>query len=111
MYTDKTHTSESSVPDLESTKDGRKLFTYPHPFQLESGASLPGFTLAYHVFGTLNEAKDNVVWVVHALTGSSNPMEWWPGVVGQGCVIDPEKHFIVCANCLGSPYGDRKSVG
>ena len=78
---------------------------YPHPFQLDSGASLPGFTLAYHTFGTLNDAKDNVVWVVHALTGSSNPMEWWPGVVGPGCVIDPEKHFIICANCLGSPYG------
>lgn len=97
--------SETSVDASEPIQDERRYFTYPHPFQLESGASLPGFTLAYHVFGTLNEAKDNVVWVVHALTGSSNPMEWWPGVVGQGCVIDPEKHFIVCANCLGSPYG------
>jgi len=102
--------SETSVGASELIKDDKKYFTYPYPFQLESGASLPEFTLAYHTFGTLNDAKDNVVWVVHALTGSSNPMEWWPGVVGQTCVIDPEKHFIICANCLGSPYGSTCSL-
>lgn len=105
MHAKGSQKSETSVGASEINQDDRKYFIYPHPFQLDSGASLPGFTLAYHTFGTLNEAKDNVVWVVHALTGSSNPMEWWPGVVGPGCVIDPEKHFIICANCLGSPYG------
>lgn len=105
MHAKGSQKSETSVGAPELIQDDRKYFIYPHPFQLDSGASLPGFTLAYHTFGTLNEAKDNVVWVVHALTGSSNPMEWWPGVVGPGCVIDPEKHFIICANCLGSPYG------
>lgn len=105
MHAKGSQKSETSVGVSELIQDERKYFTYPHPFQLDSGASLPGFTLAYHTFGTLNDTKDNVVWVVHALTGSSNPMEWWPGVVGSGCVIDPEKHFIICANCLGSPYG------
>ena len=105
MHAKGSQKSETSVGAPELIQDDRKYFIYPHPFQLDSGASLPGFTLAYHTFGTLNDAKDNVVWVVHALTGSSNPMEWWPGVVGPGCVIDPEKHFIICANCLGSPYG------
>lgn len=105
MHAKGSQKSETSVGASELIQDDRKYFIYPHSFQLDSGASLPGFTLAYHTFGTLNDAKDNVVWVVHALTGSSNPMEWWPGVVGPGCVIDPEKHFIICANCLGSPYG------
>lgn len=80
-------------------------FEYKHDFSLESGESLPGFTLAFHTFGTLNESKDNVVWIIHALTANSNPTEWWPGVVGDGFVIDPQNHFIICANSLGSPYG------
>jgi homoserine O-acetyltransferase/O-succinyltransferase len=45
------------------------------------------------------------VWICHALTANSEVADWWKGVVGQGCVIDPEKYFIVCANILGSCYG------
>ena len=55
-------------------------------------------------------AKDNIVWIIHALTANSNPIEWWPGVVGPGEAIDPEKHFIVCANCLGSHYGSTSPL-
>jgi homoserine O-acetyltransferase len=90
--------------------DGQKYFDYNSPFPLESGNQLPGFRLAYHTIGRLNEQRDNVVWVVHALTGNSNPVEWWPGIVGPGKVIDPAKHFIVCANCLGSPYGSTSAL-
>ncbi|MEO6536957.1 MAG: homoserine O-acetyltransferase, partial [Ferruginibacter sp.] len=36
---------------------------------------------------------------------NANVTEWWPGIVGKGCVIDPAKYFIVCANILGSCYG------
>ena len=49
--------------------------------------------------------KDNVIWVVHALTANSNPLEWWPGVVGPGLAIDTEQYFVVCVNNPGSPYG------
>lgn len=83
----------------------QQFFHYPCEFQLESGELLPELTIAYHTFGKLNPEKNNIVWVVHALTGSSNPTEWWSGVVGENCVVDPNKHFIICANCLGSPYG------
>ena len=61
--------------------------------------------IAYHVYGKLNEEKNNVVWVCHALTANSDAVDWWKGVVGQGTLIDPEKYFIVCANILGSCYG------
>lgn len=102
--------SSDSTINADVQSDQRHYFRYPHPFFLESGEHLPEFTLAYHTFGRLNDTKDNVVWVVHALTGSSNPVEWWPGVVGEGCVIDPEKHFIVCANSLCSPYGSTNPL-
>jgi homoserine O-acetyltransferase len=80
-------------------------FQYDHPFGLEGGEVLPGITVAYHVYGRLNEDKSNVVWVCHALTANSDVAEWWPGVVGKMRPIDPDRYFIVCANILGSCYG------
>ncbi len=41
----------------------------------------------------------------HALTANSDPVDWWPGLVGEGFTIDPADYFIVCANMLGSCYG------
>jgi homoserine O-acetyltransferase len=82
-----------------------KFFHYRKPFELESGAILPELQIAYHTYGTLNEAKDNVVWVCHALTANADVADWWNGLVGEGFLIDPKEHFIVCANMLGSCYG------
>jgi homoserine O-acetyltransferase/O-succinyltransferase len=80
-------------------------FRYEHPFELEGGEVLPGITIAYHVYGRLNEDRSNVVWVCHALTASSEVAHWWPGVIGEKGAIHPDKYFIVCANILGSCYG------
>lgn len=82
-----------------------QLFSYQHPFTLESGQTLAGYHLAYTTHGVLNETRDNVVWIFHALTANSDPVEWWPGLVGKGKLFDPDKYFIVCANMPGSCYG------
>jgi homoserine O-acetyltransferase len=81
------------------------VFNYENPFTLESGVTLPGYHLAYTTHGKLNADKNNVVWIFHALTANSNPLEWWPGLVGDGKFFDPAKYFIICANKPGSPYG------
>lgn len=81
------------------------IFESNEPLELESGYILPQFHLAYHSFGTLNADKSNVVWIFHALTANSNPLEWWPGLVGTGKLINPEEYFIICVNKPGSPYG------
>ncbi|PIQ20879.1 MAG: homoserine O-acetyltransferase [Cytophagales bacterium CG18_big_fil_WC_8_21_14_2_50_42_9] len=83
----------------------QEVFTYPHPFQLESGSYLPQLEVAYHTYGKINPEKNNVVWVCHALTANSDVMEWWPGLFGQDCLFNPEDYFIICANILGSCYG------
>jgi homoserine O-acetyltransferase/O-succinyltransferase len=80
-------------------------FQSNEPFNLENGQILPGITLAYHTYGRLNPNKSNVVWICHALTANSDVARWWPGLVGEKAVINPENHFIVCANILGSCYG------
>lgn len=82
-----------------------QTFTYKEPFTLESGVILPQLHLTYTTHGKLNAGKDNVVWIFHALTANSNPLEWWPGLVGEGKFFDPARYFIICVNKPGSPYG------
>lgn len=81
------------------------IFSYKQTFTPESGRTLHGFHLAYTTLGKLNADKSNVVWIFHALTANSNPAEWWPGLVGEQKLFDPEKYFIVCVNMPGSSYG------
>jgi homoserine O-acetyltransferase/O-succinyltransferase len=80
-------------------------FTYPDKFNLENGESLRGLDITYHTSGELNSDKSNVIWFCHALTANSDVMSWWNSLVGSGKTYDPSKHFIVCANILGSCYG------
>jgi homoserine O-acetyltransferase/O-succinyltransferase len=82
-----------------------RVFSYTDEFLLESGRSLPGFQLFYTTWGTLNEDRSNVIWVCHAFTGNAFVKDWWDGLFGEGKTFDPAKHFIVCANSLGSCYG------
>ncbi|MDX2285035.1 MAG: homoserine O-acetyltransferase [Bacteroidia bacterium] len=87
-----------------------QIFEYPHPFALEQGGQLPGFQLAYTTSGQLSAARDNVVWVCHALTGHADPASWWPGLFGPGDLFGPERCFTVCANMLGSCYGSTHAL-
>jgi homoserine O-acetyltransferase len=82
-----------------------QVFTHNKPFILESGAELSQYHLAYTTHGKLNATRDNVVWIFHALTANSNPLEWWPGLVGDGKFFDPARYYIICVNKPGSPYG------
>jgi homoserine O-acetyltransferase len=80
-------------------------YIYPQALTLESGEALQQVEIAYHTYGSLNAAKDNVVWFCHALTANSDVLDWWNSLCGEGKTYDPAKYFIVCANILGSCYG------
>jgi homoserine O-acetyltransferase len=73
--------------------------------ELENQFTLESPTLAYHTYGILNQQKDNVVWICHALTANSDAQDWWPGMIGEGCVFDTNQYFVICVNNLGSCYG------
>jgi homoserine O-acetyltransferase/O-succinyltransferase len=88
--------------------------TLPGPLRLDSGARLGPIDFAYETYGTLAEDGSNAILICHALTGdqfvaSTHPRTgkpgWWPRMVGPGKPIDPERHFIVCANVLGGCMG------
>lgn len=87
-----------------------QTFEYDQPFELESGAILPGITIGYHMYGQPTLDQDNVVWVCHALTANSDPLEWWPGLFGTNDLFNPNEHLIICANILGSCYGSTNPL-
>jgi homoserine O-acetyltransferase/O-succinyltransferase len=75
-------------------------------FQLESGKVLKDVVQAYHLDGTLNDAKDNLVIVFHALTGSADAVgDWWSTVMGPGRSVDTDRYAVLCPNLVGSCYG------
>jgi homoserine O-acetyltransferase len=85
------------------------------PFEPELGGYLPEANLAYETWGELNEAADNAVLLVHALTGDSHAAGgadeahrrggWWDLMVGPGRPIDTDNYFVVCSNVLGGCSG------
>ncbi|MDH5609681.1 MAG: homoserine O-acetyltransferase, partial [Cyclobacteriaceae bacterium] len=91
-------------------KPETKTITIEEAIILEGGHVLPRVDICYTTIGKPNKDKSNVVWVFHALTGNSNPLDWWPWIMGSEAAFDPEEHFVVCANVLGSCYGTTGPV-
>jgi homoserine O-acetyltransferase len=87
---------------------------FTNPLYLESGRILEPYDIIYETYGELNEAKDNVIVVCHALTGShhaagtyegDNKSGWWDGLIGQGKAVDTDRFFVICTNVIGSCFG------
>lgn len=89
--------------ETRNKKSILKYFTAGN-FTLESGTEIKNVEIAYHVFGDFAENK-KVIWICHALTANSDAQDWWPNLIGENFLFNPEKYTIVCANILGSCYG------
>src|SRR5262249_53383929 len=75
-------------------------------FRVESGAVLPEVRQAYYLDGTLSPERDNLILILHALTGSPDACgDWWSGVVGPGKALDTNRYAVLAPNLLGSCYG------
>ncbi|TRW79832.1 homoserine O-acetyltransferase [Mycolicibacterium sp. 018/SC-01/001] len=85
---------------------------------LENGAVLDDVSIAVQRWGELSPERDNVVVVLHALTGDSHitgpagpdhpTPGWWDGVAGPGAPIDTDRWCAIATNVLG---GCRGSTG
>jgi len=95
----------------------KKVFNIP-AFTFTCGRTLP-VQMGYETFGTLNDAKDNVILVVHYFSASSHCAGkysesdtlsgFWDGLIGPGKAVDTDKYFVVCSDNLcnvgvNSPY-------
>ena len=94
---------------------GDRRFARIGTLSFESGRTLSHAIVAYETWGTLNEAGDNAVLVLHALTGDSHVVGaagpghptsgWWGGIVGPGLAIDTDRWFVVAPNMIGGCQG------
>lgn len=85
------------------------------PLRLESGAVLPDANIAVQRWGELSPQRDNVVVVLHALTGDSHVTGpagqghptggWWDPMIGPGAPIDTDRWCAVATNALGGCQG------
>jgi homoserine O-acetyltransferase len=105
IVTAKRHTSIMDMKDDYGEMDSSGKTFIAIDFVLESGHILPEAHARYNTFGELNEAKDNLLVVCHALTGNSRLDQWWGDMLGPGKPFDTSKYMVVCANVLGSCYG------
>lgn len=73
---------------------------------LDSGEVMRQVRMAYHLDGALSPRRDNVVLVLHALTGSADAAgDWWQGLIGSGAAVDTDHWAVLAPNLLGSCYG------
>jgi homoserine O-acetyltransferase/O-succinyltransferase len=83
--------------------------------QLQSGASVRDYTLAYETYGTLNADRSNAVLVCHALNashhvagvyeGQDKSEGWWDNMIGPDKPVDTNHFFVIGVNNLGSCFG------
>jgi len=92
-----------------------RSMTFDAALQLQSGARIRGYTLAYETYGTLNADKSNAVLICHALNashhvagvyeGQPRSEGWWDNMVGPGKPVDTDRFFVIGVNNLGSCFG------
>ncbi len=75
---------------------------------LESNEVIREVAIAYQTFGKMNADRSNIVWVFHAISGDTDVRSWWPGLFGADKLYNSAEHYIICANCIGSPFGSTR---
>jgi homoserine O-acetyltransferase len=90
---------------LEPNHERDFTFAVEEPFVLDSGGMLCPVTLHYAWYGAMNEARDNVILVCHALSGSARVGDWWSDLLGPGKPFDTSRFCVLGINVIGSCYG------
>lgn len=88
---------------------------FSEPLELECGAVIKDYTLAFETYGELNAARSNAILICHALSSHHHAAGfhsmderkpgWWDNCIGPGKAIDTRRFFVVCSNNLGGCHG------
>ena len=117
-------TDDRHLPDGFVGRVASRFLTLNGAFKTQSGDTLEEVTLAYEIYGEIDDSASNVILVFHAITGSQhaagiNPqvpdvggrwtpeqhIGWWDGFIGSGRAIDTDRYAVLCVNYLGGCYG------
>lgn len=76
----------------------------------ESGQEIKDIRIGYESYGTLNEAKDNVILIAHHYVANSHAAGrykqadpapgFWDSIVGPGQPFDTDRYFVICSDTL-----------
>lgn len=82
----------------------KQSFTIP-VFTTRGGETIPDMTLGWEAYGTLNEARDNVILITHYFSGTSHAAGryaaddtapgYWDAIIGAGKPIDTDRFYVV----------------
>jgi homoserine O-acetyltransferase len=66
---------------------------------LESGEAIPDFEISYVTHGKLSPAADNAILVLTAIGSIHHRLDF---LIGPDRPLNPERHFIICADAIGN---------
>jgi homoserine O-acetyltransferase/O-succinyltransferase len=80
---------------------------------LDSGAVLPGFTVAYEIYGQMSPERDNVILICPSLTkdchaagfDAQGRRGWWDQAIGPGRMLATDRYCVLCISSLGGACG------
>lgn len=98
--------STGSSPPMLTTKQAHVIET----FTTFSGKTISPVKIGWESYGSLNEAKDNVILITHYFTGSSHAAGryneddeepgYWDSIIGPGKAIDTNRFFVISVDSL-----------
>lgn len=74
-------------------------------FETQGGETIKDMTLGWEAYGTLNEARDNVILITHYYSGNSHAAGryseddekpgYWDAIIGSGKPIDTDTYYVL----------------
>lgn len=78
------------------------------PFDFEAGGRLEQLKIGFVTHGRLNAQRDNAVVL---LPGTTNTRHSADGYIGRGNAFDPDRHFVIAFEAIGSGTSSKPSDG
>ncbi len=79
------------------------------PYTTVGGETIEEVRVGWEAYGTLNEARDNVILVTHFFSGTSHaagryaedgPRGYWDAIIGSGKPLDTDRFYVVASDTL-----------
>ena len=91
----------------------RQLARLQEPLRLYRGGVVQQPVIAYETWGRLDRERANALLLftglspsAHAASSGADPSPgWWESMIGPGRPIDTDRHYVICVNSIGSPFG------
>jgi homoserine O-acetyltransferase len=112
LSSSKAPTSEpvSSLPSASLMVE-KRAFEMPH-FTTFGGKQIKNVKVGWEAYGTLNDAKSNVILITHYFSGSSHAAGkydendpapgYWDSIIGPGKAIDTDRFYVISVDTLAN---------